>query len=133
MEVTSKSLTGRMLRCPGCGNEVTATFRVALSQLESASTGAQEASGKLAAELELLAERVDRELRAEIRRAADDAKAAEGLARAAVEAIHVFQDLLGGLRRSVDEAGGLERKMDTIGLDVAELRRQMRDHIDHHS
>lgn len=104
-----------------------AGVRYDVTGIVTSSTGAAENVEQLSGELRNLAERLDGETRDAINKAADDARSAAEHGRSAVQAVNLLQTKLAALGDTIREAG-----LDRLTLDIAELRRQLRDHVEHH-
>jgi len=98
-----------------------------LETLVSSSSGVVTKAVDVEDELRALAGRVEGEIQDQINRAADDARAAADQARGAVGGVRIIQDRLRALQTSFTDSGVLD-----LPAQVAELRRQIREHIDHH-
>jgi hypothetical protein len=93
----------------------------------SSSTGAAESVEQLSTDLQTLAGRLEGQVRKDIEKAADEARVAAEQGRGAVQAVNVLQTKLSTLQESIRDAG-----IDRFGIEIAELRRLLHDHIDRH-
>jgi hypothetical protein len=100
--------------------------------VSASSTGAVDTTSKLAEDLAGLSQRVDGDMRAAISRAADDAETAARHARDVSKGVNLIWGRVTEMQKSVDTVADLKNEVSNLRLDVAELRRQLREHVDHH-
>jgi hypothetical protein len=105
-----------------------AGVRQEVTGIVSSSTGAVESVEQLSTDLRSLAERMDGEVRKDIEKAADEARIAAAQGRGAVQAVNMLQTKLTTLQESFRNAG-----IERLSTEVAELRRLLHDHVEHHS
>ena len=107
-----------------------AAARIGASSTDAAATGE-----KLAQDLHDLARRTEGGLSRQVTNAADLAGSAARQARSAAEGLNVLFARLGELQRTLDEAGldRIRASIDSVRTDLAEVRRQLHEHIDRHA
>lgn len=100
--------------------------------LSASSTGAENTASKVAENLRSLEQRADGDLRTSIAKAADDADTAARYARDVSKGVNLIWGRVAEIQKSLDSVAEVKAEVSNLQLDVAELRRQLREHVDHH-